>query len=214
MNIIGIIGITMIMGMSSHSLHAQTLPDKKKTKVNQKDNKGQKQGTWVINIPEKRGEEAYTEFGDYKNSLKNGPWYKLNSVGDIVSVENYKKDLLDGEVKYYVKGNVTVIGAYRGLNPEVKFDTIVVTEPVTGEEKLVAVEADRGSVRHGTWRYFDELTGYMSKLEEYQIDSLIYEEYFQYTKADSTFYQERNKNLPHMKKAAPKPAKKQHSYLN
>lgn len=192
----------------------QTVPDKKKTKINQKDSKGQKQGTWVNNIAATKGEYPYTEFGNYLANMKNGLWYRLTSTGDLLAIENYKKDVLDGEVKYFTKGQVTVIGQYRGLNPDVTIDTILVIEPVTGEEKLVTIEADRGSVRHGTWRFYDELTGAITKVEEYQVDSLVYEEYFTMSKADSAYYERRNKNLPHMKKGAAKPVRKQHSYLN
>ena len=205
-----------LAGISLEAM-AQTMPDKKssKTKINQKDAKGHKQGMWLNNVKETRGERAYTEFGTYYNSLKSGLWYKINSVGDLVAIENYKKDVLDGEVKYFVKGQVTCIGLYRGLNPDVAIDTIMVVEPVTGEETLVAVEADRGSVKHGTWRFYDELTGAITKVEEYQVDSLIYEEYFTMSKQDSAYYEQRNKNLPHMKKSVPaKAARKQHSYLN
>lgn len=211
-----VIGV-LLMAMAINIAEAQQMPDKKnpKTKINQKDSKGKKQGAWMNTVPEKKGEHAYSEFGSYLDNLKTGLWYKMSPSGDLIAIENYKKDMLDGEVKYFSKGQVTCIGLYRGLNPDIEVDTIVVTEPVTGEQQLVAVQADRGTVRHGTWRFFDELTGRMTKIEEYQIDSLIYEEYFVMSKADSLFYEKRNKNLPHMKKTSTaKPAKKQHSYLN
>lgn len=212
-NIIGVV----LMVLAMHVATAQQMPDKKnpKTKINQKDSKGRKQGTWVNNMPQLKGEPAYSEFGSYHDGLKSGLWYKMNIGGDLFAIENYTKDVLDGEVKYFTKGQITCIGLYRGLNPDVEVDTIVVVEPVTGEQILVAVQADRGTVRHGTWRFFDEMTGRMTKIEEYQIDSMIYEEYFVMSKADSLYYEKRNKNLPHLKKTSTsKPAKKQHSYLN
>ncbi|MCB0697593.1 MAG: hypothetical protein KDC07_09530 [Chitinophagaceae bacterium] len=195
---------------------AQQIPDtkKQKQKLNQLDSKGRKTGMWLNKIQENRGNPAYTEIGSYYNGLKTGPWYKVNIEGDLVAIENFKKDYYDGEVKYFVKGQVTCIGLYRGLNPDVEVDTIMVEDPVTGIQQLVAVRADRGAVRHGTWRFYNETTGSIEKVEEYQVDSLIYEEYFPLSKADSLYYERRNQNLPHMNKRTDKSAKKPFSYIN
>ena len=215
--------LMLLLLVTANNVLAQHAPDKKAkpAKVNQKDNKGHKQGPWVYTVPEKRGEDGYTEFGNYLDDMRAGLWYKMNTAGDLVSIENYKKDVLDGESKYYTKGKVTCIGQYRGLNPDVKIDTVMVIEPVTGEQILVGVEADRGTLRHGVWKYYDELSGDLRKVEEYQIDSLIYEKFYPLSKSDSAFYEERNKNLPHMrsKQEQSKNSRKQnahlkHSYLN
>lgn len=186
----------------------------KGSKINQVDNQGKRTGTWLNSIPENKGESAYTEFGPYQNGMKNGLWYKMNPNGDLLAIENFKKDYYDGEVKYFAKGQVTCIGLYRALNPDVVVDTIVVVEPVTGEESLVPVMSERGTVRHGTWRFYDEVTGSLRKIEEYQVDDMIYEEFFPMSKADSLYYERRNRNLPHMKKPLPNTkASKQVSYL-
>lgn len=194
---------------------AQQMPDTKnpKAKMNQLDSKGRKTGTWVNNMPEDKGNAPYTEFGSYLNGMKNGLWYKMNIAGDLLAIENYKKDYFDGEVKYFTKGQVTVIGLYRALNPDVVVDTIVVEDPVTGIQQLVTIYSDRGTVRHGTWRFYNEYTGAIEKVEEYQVDSMIYEEFFQLSKADSLYYERRNKNMPHVKKGqSGKPVKG--SYLH
>lgn len=201
-----------------HNAFAQRPPDPKdkRTKMNQFDEQGKKTGTWLNNMPAYKGEEAYTEFGSYLQGMKTGLWYKMNAQGNLLAIENFKKDFFDGEVKYFTNGQVAVIGLYRALNPDVVIDTIMVEEPVTGEQFLVPVFADRGTVRHGTWRFYNEHTGSIQKVEEYQVDSLIYEEYFTMSKADSLYYEKRNKNLPHMKKASQynKSAAKQTSYLH
>lgn len=195
---------------------AQQLPDKKKLKekLNQYDSKGMKDGLWLNRMPEKKGEGAYNEFGNYHRGEKTGLWYKMSIEGDLMAIENYKRDYYDGQVKYFTNGQLTVVGTYRALNPDVVVDTIIVEEPVTGAQELVAVKADRGTVRHGTWRFYDERTGRLEKVEEYQVDNLIYEEYFPMSKADSLYYEKRNANLPHMKKGSDKPQRKTHSYLN
>ncbi len=210
-----LIPVLLLMAMTTAAM-AQQLPDRKKTKepLNRYDGKGLKDGLWINRMPEHKGEAPYTEFGYYHRGEKNGLWYKMNSEGDLSAIENYKRDFFDGEVKYFTKGQVTVIGKYRGLNPDVVIDTIMVEEPVTGEQQLVAVKSDRGTVRHGTWRFYNERTGRLEKVEEYQVDELIYEEHFPMSKADSLYYEKRNANLPHMKKGSDKPQRKMHSYLN
>ncbi|HEY9179004.1 MAG TPA: hypothetical protein VIN07_15030 [Flavipsychrobacter sp.] len=195
---------------------AQQLPDKKKLKekLNQYDGKGLKDGLWLNRMPERKGEAGYNEFGNYNKGEKTGLWYKMDAEGDLMAIENYKRDSYDGQVKYFTNGQLTVVGMYRALNPDVVVDTIMVIEPVTGMQELVAVKADRGTVRHGTWRFYDQRTGRLEKVEEYQVDNLIYEEYFPMSKADSLYYEKRNANLPHIKKGSDKPQRKMHSYLN
>lgn len=195
---------------------AQQLPDKKKLKekLNQYDSRGMKDGLWLNRMPERKGEAGYNEFGNYYKGEKTGLWYKMDGEGDLMAIENYKRDYYDGQVKYFTNGQLSVVGMYHALNPDVVVDTIMVTEPVTGMQELVAVKADRGTVRHGTWRFYDQRTGRLEKVEEYQVDNLIYEEYFPMSKADSLYYEKRNTNLPHMKKGSDKPQRKMHSYLN
>lgn len=195
---------------------AQQLPDKKKLKekLNQYDSKGMKDGLWLNRTAERKGEVAFNEFGNYHKGEKTGLWYKMAADGDLMAIENYKRDHYDGQVKYFTNGQLTVVGMYRALNPDVVVDTIIVEEPVTGMQQLVAVSADRGTVRHGTWRFYDERTGRLEKVEEYQVDSMIYEEHFPMSRADSLYYEKRNASLPHMKKGSDKPQRKMHSYLN
>jgi hypothetical protein len=210
-----LISFSLVLAMATAAT-AQQLPDKKKLKekLNQYDNKGMKDGLWLNRMPERKGEGAYNEFGNYHKNEKTGLWYKMTAAGDLMAIENYKRDYYDGQVKYFTNGQLTVVGMYRALNPDVVVDTIMVEEPVSGAQELVAVKADRGTVRHGTWRFYDERTGRLEKVEEYQVDSLIYEEYFPMSKADSLYYEKRNQNLPHLKKGSDKPQRKMHSYLN
>lgn len=183
--------------------------------LNKRDSKGVKQGMWLNRISEKRGEPAYSEFGNYLHGQKNGLWYKVNTQGDLVAIENYKKDVFDGEVKYFTNGQVTTVGRFRGLNPDVLVDTIMVEDPVKQTQTLVPIKSDVGSVRHGTWRYYNESTGMIIKVEEYQIDNLIYEEYFKYSREDSLRLMKRMKNMPDPNISRNNiPTKKKHSYLN
>lgn len=203
--------------LSLQPVFAQNKPNapKKGEELNKLDSKGKRQGMWLNKVPARKGEEPYSEFGNYLHGLKTGPWYKINRAGDLVAIENFRKDVFDGEVKYFTGGQVTVIGKYRGLNPDVLVDTIMVEDPVKDIQMLVPIKSEMGSVRHGTWRYYNESTGFLTKVEEYQVDDLIYEEYFDYSKEDSLRMVQRMKNMPDPNKARDnKSARRQHSYLN
>jgi hypothetical protein len=190
---------------------AQIQGDKK---MNQLDSKGARNGMWFVSIEPRMGEPGYTEFGNYQHGRKTGAWYKLDGEGDLMAMENFKNNTLDGEVKYFDKGHLTTIGHYRGLNPEYTYDTFIVVHPITGAEELKAVSTERGSLRHGMWRYYDSETGRLIREEDYQVDEMIYSKEFALTKSDSLYYQKRTLSLPHNKKTHyyEPPATKKTSY--
>lgn len=194
---------------------AQKQPRKKQAaeELNKFDHKGRRTGMWLNMHGEDKGEQAYTEVGSYLQGVKNGLWYKMDKAGDMVAIENFRRGVLDGEVKYFSNGQVTVIGRYRGLNPDLEIDTIMVVDPVSGKQDLVPVKADMGSVKHGTWRYYNEETGAISRVEEYQVDNLIYEEDFVYSREDSLRMMQRMKNLPDPNTPRDPKNRKVHSYL-
>jgi len=166
--------------------------------INKTDDAGKKNGMWVMSEPERMGESAMMEFGNYDHGKKVGVWYKMdNSSGDLISIETYNRNTLDGEAKYFDMGHLICVGHYRGLNPDYPFDTIMVTNPVTGAETLRSVPSDRGSLKHGWWRYYDPKNGRLVKEEEYQVDDLIYKKEFTMSKEDSAYYKQRDAMLPH-----------------
>jgi antitoxin component YwqK of YwqJK toxin-antitoxin module len=178
-------------------------PVKKETddSLNRTDDRKQKQGTWFYKREALRGEPAYSEFGNYKDDRKTGHWIKLDGENRLVSIENYTRGALNGESQYYENGKLICIGHYRGLNPDNKVDSIWVTDPLTYEEVLVMVPTERGSMKHGLWRYYDPNTGQLTREEEYQIDDLIFTKDFQFTATtDSTRLKKRIENMPHNKK--------------
>ncbi len=181
--------------------------------VNQRNDDGKKHGLWWEQFDARRGEPAYTAFGSYDQGLKIGPWYQINEIGDLVAIENYRFDVLHGEVKYFEQGTLVCVGHYRGLNPSYAHDTILVVHPVTGEEKLVSVPSARGSVRHGIWRYYDGRSGRLIREDDYQVDELLYSKKFGLTQADSAYYQLREKSMPHNQPVHYKPPKGKGSSL-
>ncbi len=198
--------LMLIVWQVPHLLSAQ--PETKAPPLNQRDKQGQKQGMWYVQQPERMGEDAYTEFGSFATGRKAGLWYHINNVGEITSIEQYRNNVLDGEVKYFEQGRLTCIGHYRGLNPDQPYDTIYVEHPITGVEKLTIIPTDRGTLRHGTWRYYDVVTGRLIREEEYQIDELLSRQEFKIADADSAYYELRNKRLPHNTGTIYKPPRK------
>jgi antitoxin component YwqK of YwqJK toxin-antitoxin module len=160
------------------------------------------------------GEPGVSEFGNYEHGSKYGLWYKIDHSGDLLSIENFRNNVLDGEVKYYDQGRLYCIGHYRGLNPRNKFDTIVVMHPVTQEEQYKVISTDQGALRHGTWQYFDPANGYLVKEEEYQVDELVFrKDYDVAGGADSLARKRHEAQMPHnKKKKALPPAGKKLSY--
>jgi len=191
------------------SLDAQTRPPERDEKVNLYDEQGKKHGTWVTSTGPQKGEPAFSEFGRFEHGKKLGPWYKITREGELIAIEHFKNDLLDGEVKYYDRGKLYCSGHYHGLNPVQEFDTIVVIHPETYLESYRVVASDKGTVKHGTWKYFDPATGHTLREEEYQVDELVFRKDFGPAPADSAFIKKREMSLPHKKgkKAAAPPGK-------
>jgi hypothetical protein len=183
--------------------------------INQVDGQGKRHGMWLNSVKCPDEEGACSEFGRYDHGRKMGVWYKVNREGELIAAENYRNGALDGESKYYDEGKLICIGHYRGMNPDNLYDTIIVTDPVTGAEELRQVNTDRGSQKHGTWKYFDDETGRLIKEEEYQVDVLIYRKDYPMSAADSARYAERNAKLPHnQKRNYTPPPSKMFSYIN
>lgn len=203
---------TFSASVLANNANGQNVP-KKKSNINKLDKQGKRHGTWLNKVAPRKGEYGYSEFGSYIHGFKNGLWYKMNTEGDLVAIENYKNDYFDGEVKYFTKGQVTCIGNYRGLNPDREYDTVLVENPVTGEQSLVPVKTERGTFRHGLWRYYNETTGALEMVQEYQIDSLIYEESINFSRQDSIRMQQQAQSMPHTKNQHYKPpSEKQFRY--
>lgn len=183
-------------------------PPAKSVVVNEKDAQGRPNGLWVLSEPAAMGEPATTEFGKYEHGLKYGPWYTLDIEGELMSMETFRNNVLDGEAKYFTKGRLSAIGYYKGLNPEREYDTILVEDPVTGAQILRPVHNERNTVRHGPWQFYDSETGRLVKEEEYQADSLIYSKNFPMSKADSVLYKKREAKMPHNRNTSQRPERK------
>lgn len=142
--------------------------------LNLVDNKGLKQGRWVQSFPELRGNPGYEEEGVYVNDKKNGVWRKFTVDGDLIAIENYKYGGKDGLQQYFTfVGNLLREENWRGFNPDSPYDTIPIYG--TGSNDVLEfkiVKAEPYSVKHGTWKYYDD-QGRLINVEEYDRNNLV-----------------------------------------
>jgi len=168
--------------------------------INQRDKDGKQTGVWYIKEPATRGEPGFSQFGSYEHGNKTGIWYTADDKGSITAIETYKYNFKDGEAQYFEDGQLVCVGHFRALNPRIETDTVLLVHPETGEEKIVYIPTERGSVKHGRWRFYDETTGRLIREQQWQADELISSQDFTITPQDSIFYEKRNAVLPHIKK--------------
>jgi len=188
--------------------------EEKKDDLNRTDNLNRKQGLWFYKHEAAMGEPLTYEFGSYLNNKKEGVWTTLDANQQLVSTENFNKGVLNGASQYYDQGRLICIGNYRGLNQEKKIDSIWVTDPDTYNEHLVGIPTEQGYTRHGSWRYYDAITGQLTREEEYQVDDLIYrKEYHFISRTDSLKRVERSQRFLSQKKYAQPPAGKGRSLI-
>lgn len=175
------------------------------TAFNKTDATGRKHGQWVVNQPARMGEDAYAEWGTYDHGVKWGAWYKFDGDAQVTAIERYRAGVLDGEAKYFDRGALVCIGHFRGLNPANDFDTIFVLDPVTYVETQRIIPTDRGTVKHGLWRYYDPSTGRLTREVDYQLDEIVAQQNFAIAATDSAWYKRRELALPHNQKTFYKP---------
>lgn len=145
----------------------------KPIEYNLTDKKNRRQGTWILRQEALRGEPAMTSVGKYLDNRKTGTWYNFDQEGKPISILKYKKDVLDGESKYFENGMLVCVGNWRGLNPDEPVDTIWVYNPETDQENQVVISTERGTLQHGLWKYYHPESGQLIKEEVYQVGELL-----------------------------------------
>lgn len=145
--------------------------------LNAIDNKGLKQGKWVVHVDELRGEPGYEEEGVFANDKKEGAWRKYNLQSDVIAIENYRYGGKDGLCQYYTPlGELAREENWKGYNPDAPYDTIPVYG--TGSNEIISykiVKAEQYSVKNGAWTYYDPSSGRVMKLEKYDRGRLLQE---------------------------------------
>lgn len=138
--------------------------------LNRVDMKGYKQGPWVIQVPDLRGERGYEEEGYFVDDLKEGTWKKFSLQGIKIAEENYHWGKLHGNQKYFTyNGGLMREESWRAMDPAVAFDTVAVYDlkdpsKITGE---VVVKNDGHALKHGKWIYYDPVEGIVTGTENY-----------------------------------------------
>lgn len=143
--------------------------------INKIDKKGFKQGKYVLRTEELRGEPGFEEEGIYKNNTKEGIWRRYNLMGDPIGFETYLHGGKDGFQQYYsALGELLREENWRGYNPDAPFDTIAIYG--TGSNEIVdykIVKAEQYSIKQGSWRFYEPVTGRLLKTEEWDRNNLI-----------------------------------------
>lgn len=164
--------------------------------LNKRNAKGQKQGMWFFDRPAHFGDPGFFEFGSYMENMRSGLWYKLTKERQLMAIEHYKFDVLDGPAQYFEDGKLASVGNYRGIFTPYAYDTFIVTDPITLADSTVVIPAERGHTKHGTWRYYDPASGHLIMEREYQVDILLKEKRFELPAPKINGAEQRSK-LPH-----------------
>ncbi len=182
-----IVFVFLISFLGTFSLNAQKLNIAKKKientapddNLNKRNAKNQKQGMWFFDKPVHFGDPGFYEFGSFQDDLKTGLWYKLTKDQQLIAIEHYKFNVLDGPAQYFENGKLASVGTYRGIFTPYAFDTFIVTDPISFADSTVIIPAERGYTKHGTWRYYDPASGHLIMEREYQVDIVLKEKRFE-----------------------------------
>ena len=143
--------------------------------LNRVDMQGRKQGPWVVQVPELRGERGYEEDGYFVDDKKEGRWVRFSLQGDKLAVENYRWGQKDGRCEYYNNmEDLLRVESWRATDPKNPYDTVAVVDPKNPGKILryEVVKVESPSVKHGYWRYYDPQTGQVEKSEQWVLDRL------------------------------------------
>lgn len=136
---------------------------------------GKKEGKWVIQVGELRGNPGYDEEGMYRKGEKDGYWRRYSAQGDLLAVENYKLGGKDGLQQYFnYLGDIEREEMWKGYNPDAPYDTIAVYGTGSGEiVDFKIVKAEPYSVKDGEWKYYEPGSGRLLRSEKWERNNLI-----------------------------------------
>lgn len=137
------------------------------------DAKGLKQGRWVIKVDNLRGERGFEEEGMFYNGKREGTWRRFSLEGDLIALENYRWGNKNGKNVYLSPmGDPLREESWKAVNPDNPNDTVPVYD-INDPTKVVGTEVvklEGFSLKHGTWRFFDPMTGRIEKTESWFLD--------------------------------------------
>ena len=147
------------------SVHGDTL--------NCTDNAGMKQGKWIVQTPDLRGEKGFEEEGIFADGKREGTWRMYSLQGDLMAVENYKWGFKNGKSQYFSLAGILREESWKVVNPDNPYDTVEVydlQDPNKISQRVVKVEGT--TYRQGVWTYYDPTNGTIAKTETYVLDKL------------------------------------------
>jgi len=141
--------------------------------LNRVDMQGRKQGPWVVQVDDLRGERGYEEEGYYLNDKKEGAWRRYSLEGDLIAVENFRYGYKDGKNVYFnYQGELLREENWRAIDPKNPYDTVDVYD-LKDPTKVVrrqVVKIEPNSYKNGVWKYYDPQMGTVEKTEEWVMD--------------------------------------------
>lgn len=164
-------------------------------KYNQTDSLGRRTGQWVEKPGGGMGDDVAAEWGSYVEGRKVGAWYRYDREARVISIENFRAGVRHGEAKYFEDGVLSASGTYLGLRTQYKFDTVWVTDPITDVVSRRIIATDQGSLRDGTWRYYDPRTGRLTRVLKYVLDEVVDRRDMAIAPADSAWYRKQEQLL-------------------
>jgi len=94
--------------------------------------------------------------------------------GDPKAIENYRFGLKDGLCQYFnVQAGLIREESWKAIDPQNPYDTIDVQD-VHDPTKYVKtrIKLEGTTLRHGTWKYYDNYTGALVKVEQWYLNKL------------------------------------------
>ncbi|HEV3413258.1 MAG TPA: hypothetical protein VG101_12305 [Puia sp.] len=142
--------------------------------LNAIDKQDRKQGKWVNHVDEVRGEPGYEEEGIYKDNHKEGTWRIYSLQGDLIGLETYKWGLKCGVCAYYgINGTLLREETWVALDPGKLYDTLVIEDINHPDHyKTVIIKNTGASLKDGTWKYYDPMSGMVARTETWDLGDL------------------------------------------
>ncbi len=142
--------------------------------INGTDKNNLRQGKWVHHVDELRGEPGFEEEGEYKNNRKEGPWRLFSLQGDLTGIEIYKWGNKDGVSQYFSPSGALIREeGWKAMNPDKQYDTLEIEDiDHLNQYKTVIVKNEGVAIKHGTWKFYDPVSGMIIKTETYSLGKL------------------------------------------
>lgn len=142
--------------------------------LNRIDAKGHKQGKWIIRQDKLRGESGFEDEGVFKDDRKEGTWRRYTIIGDLIALENFRWGNKNGPSQYFNGfGELLREENWKAINPDKIYDTIDVEDVDNPDHYTKVIVKNEGAgIRHGLWKYYDPLSGLITRTENYILGSL------------------------------------------